>query len=110
MTQKTQNKTVIRNVGLMLSGALENPILDSDCVIAIDGKILDIRSQEISPSFSKKIRLNASLFIYSARSRLWFPESVIHYIQVIQTLIERQAVHCVFNGLIFTVVPLHDPG
>jgi enamidase len=42
MTQKTQNKTVIRNVGLMLSGALENPILDSDCVIAIDGKILDI--------------------------------------------------------------------
>src|SRR5882672_11299167 len=32
-------KLVIRNVGLMLSGALERPILDADCVVALDGKI-----------------------------------------------------------------------
>lgn len=32
-------KLVIRNVGLMLSGALENPILDADTVVAVDGKI-----------------------------------------------------------------------
>jgi enamidase len=32
-------KLVIRNVGLMLSGALERPILDADALIAIDGKI-----------------------------------------------------------------------
>jgi enamidase len=32
-------KLVIRNVGLMLSGALETPILDADTVVAIDGRI-----------------------------------------------------------------------
>ena len=35
-------KLVIRNVGLMLSGALERPILDADALIAIDGKIAAI--------------------------------------------------------------------
>ena len=34
-----KGKTVIRNVGLMLSGALENPVLDADALIAIDGRI-----------------------------------------------------------------------
>lgn len=34
-----QKKLVIRNIGLMLSGKLEEPILDADCLIAIDGKI-----------------------------------------------------------------------
>lgn len=32
-------KLVIRNIGLMLSGKMEEPILDADCLIAIDGKI-----------------------------------------------------------------------
>src|SRR5579864_2924424 len=32
-----QNKLVIRNVGLLLSGELAQPILDADTVIAIDG-------------------------------------------------------------------------
>ena len=32
-------KTVIKNVGMMLSGALENPILEADTLVAIDGKI-----------------------------------------------------------------------
>lgn len=32
-------KLVIRNIGLMLSGDIENPILDGDCLIAVDGKI-----------------------------------------------------------------------
>jgi len=35
----TDQKTVIRNVGLMLSGDLDNPILDADAVVAIDGRI-----------------------------------------------------------------------
>lgn len=34
-----QKKLVIRNIGLMLSGRMEEPILDADCLIAIDGKI-----------------------------------------------------------------------
>jgi len=32
-------KLVIRNIGLMLSGMLEQPILDADCLIAVDGRI-----------------------------------------------------------------------
>ncbi|KMK67287.1 amidohydrolase family protein [Puniceibacterium sp. IMCC21224] len=34
-----QQKLVIRNIGLMLSGKIEEPILDADCIIALDGKI-----------------------------------------------------------------------
>lgn len=35
-------KLVIRNIGLLLSGDLENPILDADCVVALDGRIAAI--------------------------------------------------------------------
>lgn len=36
------NKLVIKNIGLMLSGILENPILDGDTIISVDGKITGI--------------------------------------------------------------------
>ena len=32
-------KTVIRNIGLLLSGAIETPILDADAIVAVDGRI-----------------------------------------------------------------------
>jgi enamidase len=35
-------KLVIRNIGLMLSGAIENPIIDADSIVAVDGKIVAI--------------------------------------------------------------------
>ena len=35
----TPTKLVIRNIGLILSGKLEQPIHDGDCLIAIDGRI-----------------------------------------------------------------------
>ncbi len=38
----TQEKLVIRHIGRILSGKLEAPLLDGDCVIAIDGRISDI--------------------------------------------------------------------
>ncbi len=41
MADQTQ-KLVIKNLGLILSGKLEEPILDGDCVVAIDGKIAAI--------------------------------------------------------------------
>ncbi len=34
-----QTKLVIRNIGTILSGKLEEPILEGDCLIALDGKI-----------------------------------------------------------------------
>src|SRR5580704_15146654 len=36
---KNQARLVIRNIGLLLSGDLEQPILDADTVLAVDGKI-----------------------------------------------------------------------
>ncbi len=41
-------KLVIRNIGLLLSGALENPILDADSVVAENGRITAIgRAKDI---------------------------------------------------------------
>src|SRR6201995_4326761 len=36
------SKLVIRNIGLLLSGALEHPILDADTIVAENGKITAI--------------------------------------------------------------------
>ena len=38
-TGDSPTKLVIRNIGLMLSGRIEEPILDADCLIAVNGKI-----------------------------------------------------------------------
>ncbi len=37
--KSASSKLVIRNIGLLLSGDLEHPILDADTVVAIDGVI-----------------------------------------------------------------------
>jgi enamidase len=39
-------KLVIRNIGLLLSGALEAPILDADTLVAVDGRIVAIGRQK----------------------------------------------------------------
>jgi enamidase len=35
-------KLVIRNIGLLLSGDLEKPILDADTIVAVDGRIAEV--------------------------------------------------------------------
>jgi len=39
---ESSGKLVVRNVGLLLSGDLENPILDADTVMAVDGRIVAV--------------------------------------------------------------------
>ncbi len=39
-------KLVIKNIGMILSGKMEEPIFDGDCLIAIDGKILEWGSEK----------------------------------------------------------------
>ena len=34
-----QGKLVVRNIGLLLSGDLAQPILDADTIVAVDGRI-----------------------------------------------------------------------
>jgi enamidase len=42
------HRTVIRNIGLLLSGALDNPILEADAIVAVDGRITGIgRAKDI---------------------------------------------------------------
>src|ERR1700691_1839917 len=49
-TPKTQAPLLIRNIGLLLSGDLKNPIFDADTVLAIDGKIASVGKQkDINP-------------------------------------------------------------
>lgn len=38
-TSGTPQKLVIHNIGLMLSGKMEAPIYEADCIVALDGKI-----------------------------------------------------------------------
>src|SRR5215471_18393028 len=45
-TTKTQTRMVIRNIGLLLSGDLHNPILDADTVVAVNGKITAVGKQK----------------------------------------------------------------
>ncbi|MEZ5812174.1 MAG: amidohydrolase family protein [Rhizobiaceae bacterium] len=44
-------KLVVRNIGLILSGKMEQPLLDGDCVIAVDGRITAIgREKDLDTS------------------------------------------------------------
>ncbi len=43
---KKQSRLLIRNIGLLLSGDLEQPILDADTVVAVDGKITAVGKQK----------------------------------------------------------------
>ncbi len=43
---KTHARLVIRNIGLLLSGDLKNPILDADTLLAVDGKIAAVGKQK----------------------------------------------------------------
>jgi len=44
--KKTQARLLIRNIGLLLSGDLEQPILDADAVVAVDGKITAVGKEK----------------------------------------------------------------
>ncbi len=38
-TTSPKGKLVVRNIGLLLSGDIDRPILDADTVVAVDGVI-----------------------------------------------------------------------
>ena len=49
-------KLVIRNIGLLLSGAMENPILDADTVVAENGRITAIgRAKDVDQEHATHI-------------------------------------------------------
>jgi len=36
---ETRNKLIIENIGMLLSGDYDNPLLDADTLVAVDGRI-----------------------------------------------------------------------
>jgi len=56
---KTQTRVVVRNVGLMLSGDLYQPILDADTIVAVDGKIAAIGRQKDVDTEGAKLVIDA---------------------------------------------------
>jgi len=48
-------KLVIKNIGLMLSGDLKQPILDADTIVAVDGRIAEVgKAKEVDTSGATK--------------------------------------------------------
>ena len=43
---KPEARLLIRNIGLLLSGDLRQPILDADTVVAVDGKITAVGKEK----------------------------------------------------------------
>jgi enamidase len=43
---RTQTRVIVRNIGLLLSGDLNQPILDADTIAAVDGKIVAFGKQK----------------------------------------------------------------
>jgi enamidase len=52
-------KLVVKNIGLLLSGMLERPIFDADCVIALDGKIAAIGKAKDLDLSGAKVTIDA---------------------------------------------------
>jgi len=45
-SSRSKCRLVIRNIGLLLSGDLRNPILDADTIVAVDGKITAVGKEK----------------------------------------------------------------
>src|SRR5579864_5821694 len=55
----TKTRLLIRNIGLLLSGDLEKPILDADTVIAVNGRISAIGKEKDIDAEGATTRINA---------------------------------------------------
>src|SRR5580704_16514702 len=63
---KAQARLVIRNIGLLLSGNLELPILDADTLVAVDGKIAAVGKE-------KDVEVGAATLIIDAKGSTLAP-------------------------------------
>jgi enamidase len=57
--EKQDGKLVIRNIGLLLSGALEAPILDADTVVAESGRIVAVGRARDCDASSARVTIDA---------------------------------------------------
>jgi enamidase len=55
---ETSGKVVISNIGLMLSGDIQNPILEADTIVVNDGKIIAVGKQKDCDTDSARTRID----------------------------------------------------
>jgi len=104
-------KLVIHNIGLLLSGALEQPILDADTIIAIDGRISDIGKK-------RELDTGAADIVVDARGTTLAPgliDSHVHPVMGDWTPRQNQFnwIDSYLNGGVTTMVSageVHTPG
>ena len=58
--EKQRGRMVIRNIGLMLSGALESPILDADTIVAESGRILSVGREKDCDTENATVTIDAN--------------------------------------------------
>ncbi len=57
--ERQAGKLVIRNIGLLLSGRLEQPILDADTVVAEEGRIVAIGREKDCDTEAARVKIDA---------------------------------------------------
>jgi len=60
MTESSKQKLVITNIAQILTGKLEEPLIDGDCVISVDGKIAEIGYQKELDTSQATTSVNAN--------------------------------------------------
>jgi len=60
MTDKSSQTLVITNIAQILTGKLEEPLIDGDCVISVDGKITAIGYQKDLDTSQATTTVNAN--------------------------------------------------
>ena len=58
-SSRSKCRLVIRNIGLLLSGDLRNPILDADTIVAVDGKITAVGKEKDNDSEGATLIIDA---------------------------------------------------
>lgn len=106
-----KKKLVVRNIGMILSGKIEQPVLDGDCVVAVGGRIKDF-------GFEKDLDVDKSDAIIDANGVTLAPgliDSHVHPVVGDYTPRQQQLhwIDSTLNGGVTTLISageVHMPG
>ena len=108
---RDKNKLAVRNIGMILSGKIEQPVLDGDCVVAVGGRITDF-------GFEKDLDVDKSDTIIDAKGVTLAPgliDSHVHPVVGDYTPRQQQLhwIDSTLNGGVTTLISageVHMPG
>src|SRR5215475_3608485 len=78
-TGASAGKLVIRNIGLLLSGDLERPILEADTIVAVDGRIAAIgKTKEVDTEKATTVIDAKGAAVAPRQSQINWIDSFLH--------------------------------